>query len=344
MSYATIGRKHGYPERRSAFTYWEQEIPSRIDLAKQKYGGPFTTEEVEDVKTFFRILLLLTSLIGLQLSGDTYSLGEQLQLESKTCPSLPALLLVGINPNHFTFLLVSLSIPLYEVFIRRWFTGRGPLMVSRMLVGLLFVLLSLSSSFIIRGMAEFSQEPREQGFPSWQVTQACFEFRLNGSDDNISPTLDQSNALFWWLVLPQLLNGVAHLLVFMTALEFICAQAPRSSQGLLIGLWLSGYSVRVLVVGILDNFLTSEFQWYVYQGVKTGLVFLFTTVFWWISGRYRYRQRDDVVNEHFLVEDTYSRYFDQRDRLQLSTDEDADSLSYDSMAEEFMCASVYSDY
>ena len=335
-------RKHAYPEKRSAFTYWEQEIPSRIDLAKKKYGGPFTTEEVEDVKTFFRILLLLISLTGLQLSGDTYSLGEQLQLKTKTCPSLPALLLVGINPNHFTFLLVALSIPLYELCIRRCFTGQEPLMLSRMFVGLLFVLLSLSSSFIIRGMAESSEERREEGFPSWQVTQACLEFRLNGSVGNISPTADHGNDLIWWLALPQLLNGVAHLLVFMTALEFICAQAPRSSQGLLIGLWHTGYSVRLLVVGILDNFLTSEFQWYVYQGVKTGLVFLFTAMFWWISTRYRYRQRDDVVNEQFLVEDTYSRYFDQRDRFQLSINEDAYSTSYGSITEDFKCAPVHS--
>ena len=44
-------RKHKYPERRSALTYWEDDYPSRIDLGKDKYGGPFTIEEVEDVKT-----------------------------------------------------------------------------------------------------------------------------------------------------------------------------------------------------------------------------------------------------------------------------------------------------
>ena len=43
--------KHKYPVNRSAFTYWENDIPSRIDLGKQKYGGPFTNEQVEDVKT-----------------------------------------------------------------------------------------------------------------------------------------------------------------------------------------------------------------------------------------------------------------------------------------------------
>ena len=48
---------HKYPERRSAFTYWENKEPSRIDFDKQKYGGPFTNEEVEDMKTFFRLSL-----------------------------------------------------------------------------------------------------------------------------------------------------------------------------------------------------------------------------------------------------------------------------------------------
>uniref|UniRef100_A0A1X7TDC6 Uncharacterized protein n=1 Tax=Amphimedon queenslandica TaxID=400682 RepID=A0A1X7TDC6_AMPQE len=52
-------RKHKYPENRSALTYWEEEAPSRLDLGKDKYGGPFTEEEVEDVKTFFRMLPLL---------------------------------------------------------------------------------------------------------------------------------------------------------------------------------------------------------------------------------------------------------------------------------------------
>ena len=50
--------KHKAPLNRSALTYWEEDIPSRLDLGKSRYGGPFTTEQVEDVKTFFRILVV----------------------------------------------------------------------------------------------------------------------------------------------------------------------------------------------------------------------------------------------------------------------------------------------
>ena len=49
-----------HPQRRSAFTYCEDKLLSRIDFGKSKYGGPFTTEQVEDVKTFLRVLAVTT--------------------------------------------------------------------------------------------------------------------------------------------------------------------------------------------------------------------------------------------------------------------------------------------
>ena len=54
--------QHKTPIRRSAFTYCEDELPSRMDLGKNKYGGPFTTEQVEDVTAFLEILCVLLSM------------------------------------------------------------------------------------------------------------------------------------------------------------------------------------------------------------------------------------------------------------------------------------------
>ena len=53
--------QHKTPVRRSAFTYCEDEIPSGLDLGKEKYGGCFTSEQVEDVKVFYGILKVLFS-------------------------------------------------------------------------------------------------------------------------------------------------------------------------------------------------------------------------------------------------------------------------------------------
>ena len=58
-------RKNKYPRLRSAFTYIDEEQPSRLDFGKHKFGGPFTEEEVEDVKTIFRLLMpLLVAALG----------------------------------------------------------------------------------------------------------------------------------------------------------------------------------------------------------------------------------------------------------------------------------------
>ena len=108
---------HMVPEHRSAFTYWEEDIPRRIDLGKNKYGGPFTNEEVEDTKTFLRILPLLLCLFGYQLPGNGYSAPDQLQRTS--CPSLPVLLLIVFNPLHMSTLVVVVGIPLYRLIIKK---------------------------------------------------------------------------------------------------------------------------------------------------------------------------------------------------------------------------------
>ena len=60
--------KHKHPEGRSAFTYCEDELPSRLDFGKSKYGGPFTTKQVEDVKTFFRglgLVIIVSAVLGM---------------------------------------------------------------------------------------------------------------------------------------------------------------------------------------------------------------------------------------------------------------------------------------
>ena len=55
--------KRQLPQRNKAFRYGGALTP-RIDLAKEENDGTFTGEEVEDVKTFYRMLLLILSLFG----------------------------------------------------------------------------------------------------------------------------------------------------------------------------------------------------------------------------------------------------------------------------------------
>ena len=94
-------------------------------------------------------------------------------------------------------------------------------------------------------------------------------------------------------------------------LSYICAQAPLRLKGLLIGLWYASLSVRYLLVEVPDIYipLTNGTTREVFQEVKAFLIALSMILFAYVSGRYRYRVRDEVVNEQYLIEEIYEREF-----------------------------------
>ena len=132
-------RKHKYPENRSALTYWEEEAPSRLDLGKDKYGGPFTEEEVEDVKTVFRMLPLFIGFIAIILYDDSYWSA----VDSFT---LPTSLAVTDFLYHISSVILML---LYLFFIRVCFYKYIPSMLTRISVGLFLAFIVTISKMII---------------------------------------------------------------------------------------------------------------------------------------------------------------------------------------------------
>ena len=112
---------------------------------------------------------------------------------------------------------------------------------------------------------------------------------------------------YLWFIIPQLLNGLSSLLVSMTVFEFISAQAPRTTQGLLIGLWYATFSIRYVVVGVLNNIIIERRSWLIYEGVKGFLILASLVLFSCVSRSYRYRQRDEIVNVQGMIEDTHER-------------------------------------
>ena len=314
--------KHKVPEHRSAFTYWEEDIPRRIDLEKNKYGGPFTNEEVEDTKTFLRILPLLLCLFGYHLAGDGYSAPEQLQRTS--CPSLAVLLLIVINPLHMSTLVAVVGIPLYRLVIVKFIPRlKNVRMLTKMWIGLYLSLLQVVLYIIVVINHDTTYWQQHHTVISYEhhysITGDCYVIRTGCS---LNPHLrfwhcqqysDPVDNTYLWFIIPQLLNGLSSLLVSMTVFEFICAQAPRTTQGLLIGLWYATFSIRYLVVIILDYFITEKRSWLISEGVKGFLILVSLVLFSCMSRCYHYRQRDEVVNEQLMIEDTHERWFKQEE-------------------------------
>ena len=125
---------------------------------------------------------------------------------------------------------------------------------------------------------------------------------------------------------PNILQGLSFLLVFMTALEFICAQAPLRLKGLLIGLWYASLAVNYLLVGIPITFITDSITWEIFHEVKAFLIFLSLMLYLCVSKRYHYRQRDEVVNEQYLVEEIYERELDVAEKYEREMNAELNAL------------------
>ena len=135
-------RKHKYPENRSALTYWEEEVPSRLDLGKEKYGGPFSEEEVENVKTVFRMIPLFISMIGLGCTDEVYwkmTLGQSVKVSYISC---------FISLNFFMFITQMLLFICYFL-LRLCLHKYIPSMLKKIGLGLLFGVCSMASYTVI---------------------------------------------------------------------------------------------------------------------------------------------------------------------------------------------------
>ena len=326
--------KHKCPEKRSAFTYWEEDIPPRIDLGKNKYGGPFTTEEVEDTKTFFSILLLLFSLLGFHLSGHGYSVIDQLMRHQ--CPSNWIMLLL-VDPSILTASIILLAIPFYQLIKHcrccNW--KYHPNMLKRMGIGLVCSLLKEAIVITIQATMAGSNHSQCHHFDNVTADSCYFlssKLNVTGQCSTISNATDnffhckENDFPFLLLLIPNTFQGLSFLLVFMTTLEFICAQAPLRLKGLLIGIWYALLATNYLFVEIPEIYTINDETWKIFHSVKAFFVFLSLMTFLCVSKRYNYRLRDEVVQEQYLIEEIFERQIDQREKYEKENGNDVDYI------------------
>ena len=322
-----FARRKKFPLFRSAFTY--SELHSRLDLAKRRYGGPFTTEQVEDIKSFWRILLVLGSLIGYQLQDDTmFTLTEALLLKQQMCS------MYLLSPWTVTALTIAIAIPLHQFGVRPYLSRYLPNMLTRMGIGLLVVFLSLIATTMYNVLLSPATMQVYANITLEGVDNGC-EINANVSNSSICYAIknfkiasflhDNSSCFtqffvaydsplpsFYWLAVPQVLNGLSHMLVFLTTLEFILAQAPRTMQSFLIGLW---YAMQIInfAISMVGYTSCAAFHWQ-YYATKTLLVFLSFILFVVVACKYKYRQlnEDADVNVRQQVEDVFERNMDRK--------------------------------
>ena len=104
-------------------------------------------------------------------------------------------------------------------------------------------------------------------------------------------------------------QSILYLLVFLTTIEFICAQSPNAMKGLLIGIWYSMMSIKYIVVLNLNmhkNLLQTD-SCNIYHGIRGVGTFVSIICFSYISKQYQYRESDENVNEQAIIEEQCER-------------------------------------
>ena len=285
-------RKTKYPEHRSAFTYIDEEEPSRLDYGKHKFGGPFTEEEVEDVKTIFRLLTLFLSILGAFANSKLF---ENKQSLIKFV-SEPADLQFMIN-----ILLPILLIPAYRFIVFPLLRNRIPSLIKRVGAGHVIMLIGNLLNLTVDTIEHLHSNN----------TQCMFSDTSHGSANSLSIPL-------YWLLISTSVSGVGQTLLECSSLEFIMAQSPNRMRGVMMGLTTVFIGFRYLVhyglERVLEHFsnATPSCGFYYYL-VLSILLMLSLVLFTIAAKRYKLRERDRHVNIQAIAEEHYERYLDQEE-------------------------------
>ena len=278
-------RKHSNPERRSAFTYIDEEQPSRMDYGKEKFGGPFTEEEVEDVKTVLRLLPLVICLnLGRSIVEvePIYLLKYDKNIEV-------------LNEAIISWGFPVLLIPLYQLLLYRCFRNRSQSMLWYIGAGLFMCILGyiLLSASGVWGIIVSDDVHR---YLSCTALGANF-------------TKPPNYVEWYWKLGPCILYGIGKTITVVLLGELIIAQSPHKMKGLVIGIFLS---VRGFVYLASEKFLQLMFT-LCYDMVSLVTLVVLFVVFLVLSKRYILRERNREINIQAIVEEHYERYMDQEE-------------------------------
>ena len=289
-----FARKHKVPIRRSAMTYWENSLPGRLDLGKEKYGGPFKNEKVENVKTFFSIVVVLLSLFGYYIaySGAFNQLPNFVTCfhVNTTTPLVIDIIQYGVS--SFTHRMVAiLLIPTLEIIVHcfaskfEYFLNKPFIWIG---VGILFFSIS-------NGALSVS---------------AAINFAINENKSTVNTT----GYFVGLLEIPTFFFGLADVMIFTSALYLICCQAPTSMRGMLIGVFFLARGWFDTTVGSLYSifhclsslwsWVTCFFlSWFILAIVGTASIPVYVVV----ARRYKRRERQEIVNYRRMIESVFER-------------------------------------
>ena len=266
-------RKHKYPENRSALTYWEEEVPSRLDLGKEKYGGQFSEEEVENVKTIFHMIPLFISMIGLGCTDEVYW-----NIMSGKAVKVSYIISCFTFLNFFKFLTPTVLLVFY-VLLKLCLHKYIPSMLKKIGLGLLFAVCSMAFYTVI--------------------------LRFYGNEASYNSILIVPQ------ILSGIAYFLTFSASFEFTIAQCPAQMRGVMVGMCMASIGIGFAININIkypFGCTNDVLCTSFKYY---ATKTGIVLLILIAFVILAKYYKFRVRENEVNIHQIVDDHYQRYMEQ---------------------------------
>ena len=266
--------KHKAPLNRSALTYWEEDVPSRMDLGKSRYGGPFTTEQVEDVKTFFKIIVIQIPLFIISLSYRNL----YVHLDHQLLPSI----------NKCTASLISCFT--YHPFV-------------------CVMLVTLFSEFIVYPLVKMEPPSilKQIGF-------ACFIIVIANIGILSADVVSYFHDIQIWIeIATTIISSLVYFsLLTNSILLFACAQSPYNMRGLLAGfvflLHASSLGLGTILFHFMINLCDKCYNYIIYSSVMVAITLFGFILYCLLARWYKRRVRDEEYNAHRVVEEVYDRY------------------------------------
>lgn len=228
-----FARKHKYPVQYCAFG--DGEEPSRLDYAMNSYGGPFTREQVEDVKSFLNIIMVLLSIgpifVLVVPAGLMYANFVQHVTHPDRTNTSCNWKWIFLDNGGLKYLVATVFYPIYIWFIYSALRYRTPRIFTRLFVWIVILLFSVASMVIIDLVGHLLYHHQNH------IGMTClFTDNYDMFNGGQSSTLNLPWAV---VVLPSTLQAVAPMMVITTVFEFISAQTPYSMKGFLVGVFFA---------------------------------------------------------------------------------------------------------
>ena len=284
-------RKNKYPRLRSALTYWEESVPSRLDLGKDKYGGPFTEEEVEDVKTFFRFVPLLVCIVGVSAVMIALpSVNVLPNVDSRGKVILNCMLKNGA----IMYLSAVILVIIYKILFSKCCYKHVPTMIKRIGLGLC-LMLCCTTVLVAMDVKDYN----------------------TASNCTLKNTVyDATNINYVLALVSEVIRGIGSILVTLVLLELTVAQSPGHMRGLMVGMMLGAsgaFFILSYAIYLPHTLIHSHCTLYYHVTVSVCVV-VTISVYGVLAKRYKLRARNEVVNIHHIVATVYEKYIEQSEQ------------------------------